>query len=706
MTLEEIRGNMGGERENHDNFPVGMKVLAVDDDPICLKLLDGLLRKCQYQVTTTSQARTALKMLRENRDRFDLVISDVHMPDMDGFKLLELVGLEMDLPVIMLSANSDSRLVMKGITHGACDYLVKPVRLEELKNIWQHVIRRKKVEPKNHSKSDDQDKAHQGGGEGERGSQLSGNADQNGKVNKKRKDEEYESDENGNDNEDPATQKKPRVVWSIELHKKFVTAVHQLGLEKAVPKRILDLMNVEGLTRENVASHLQKYRLFLKRISSAEAQQANMVAAALGGKDSAYIRMGSLDGLGGFRTLTGSGRFGQANLSSYASGGMLGRLNSPAGVSLRNLASSPMLQPNHGQNLSNNSINALMKLNPNVPPASQNANLFQGIPASLELDQLQQSKCAARMGELNPLDESGLLTAASTFTNSRLVGSSNSSSSNVSNNPMLLQVNSQQPLMGGGFGNQPSLNIASFSSEAFNTGVSGSSNFLDHERYHENWQNSIQPLKFQSSSFPWTEPFGNSYLPQDRVQDNDTSAGPHLQNSPVDFSSSTIVSLPFEASRGETQCRETLGGAVQIMNQSTCQQWPDQNQQYSNNSNNIFGNLSSQVSSNGGMASLTHPMDQNNDMFCRRVETSLTGRSNGGSSTPIQHSESEKLTHDSRTRTNEDYLFQTTKQQVGFLPQGSGSLDDLMSPLKREQDGAMLEGGEFGFDVYSLGSGL
>ncbi|GMP63859.1 hypothetical protein CsSME_00025373 [Camellia sinensis var. sinensis] len=121
---------------------------------------------------------------------------------------------------------------MKGITHGACDYLVKPVRIEELRNIWQHVIRRKKFESKNQNKSSPQDMAHQGNGEGGQGGPTTtGNSDQNGKLNRKRKDEEEEGEENENDSDDPSSQKKPRVVWSIELHRKFVAAVNQLGIE-------------------------------------------------------------------------------------------------------------------------------------------------------------------------------------------------------------------------------------------------------------------------------------------------------------------------------------------------------------------------------------------------------------------------------------------------------------------------------------------
>lgn len=48
-----------------------------------------------------------------------------------------------------------------------------------------------------------------------------------------------------------------QVDWTSELHKKFVQAVEQLGVDQAIPSRILELMNVKGLTRHNVASHLQ-----------------------------------------------------------------------------------------------------------------------------------------------------------------------------------------------------------------------------------------------------------------------------------------------------------------------------------------------------------------------------------------------------------------------------------------------------------------
>ncbi|KAI3526184.1 hypothetical protein L1887_05427 [Cichorium endivia] len=60
--------------------------------------------------------------------------------------------------------------------------------------------------------------------------------------------------------------KRPRLVWTPQLHKRFVEVVAHLGLKNAVPKTIMQLMNVEGLSRENVASHLQKYRLYLKRM--------------------------------------------------------------------------------------------------------------------------------------------------------------------------------------------------------------------------------------------------------------------------------------------------------------------------------------------------------------------------------------------------------------------------------------------------------
>ncbi|XP_016436050.1 two-component response regulator-like APRR2 [Nicotiana tabacum] len=63
-----------------------------------------------------------------------------------------------------------------------------------------------------------------------------------------------------------ANKKKMKVDWTPELHKKFVKAVEQLGIDQAIPSRILELMKVEGLTRHNVASHLQKFRMQRRQI--------------------------------------------------------------------------------------------------------------------------------------------------------------------------------------------------------------------------------------------------------------------------------------------------------------------------------------------------------------------------------------------------------------------------------------------------------
>ncbi|XP_057825855.2 transcription factor HHO2 isoform X2 [Cryptomeria japonica] len=62
-------------------------------------------------------------------------------------------------------------------------------------------------------------------------------------------------------------QRKPRRCWSQELHRKFVDALQHLGGSQATPKQIRELMKVDGLTNDEVKSHLQKYRLHTRRLS-------------------------------------------------------------------------------------------------------------------------------------------------------------------------------------------------------------------------------------------------------------------------------------------------------------------------------------------------------------------------------------------------------------------------------------------------------
>ncbi|XP_011017981.1 PREDICTED: two-component response regulator ARR12 isoform X2 [Populus euphratica] len=670
MTVEDQRGC---NSVNEKMFPVGMRVLAVDDDPICLKVLENLLRKCQYEVTTTNQAVTALEMLRENRNKYDLVISDVNMPDMDGFKLLELVGLEMDLPVIMLSSHGDKEFVYKGITHGAVDYLLKPVRLEELKNIWQHVIRRKKWYPQDQNRSPNQDKGGDGAGEGDQVTST-GSADQNGKVNRKRKDQDEEEEgegEDGNDNEESGNQKKPRVVWSVELHQKFVSAVNQLGLDKAVPKKILDLMNVDGLTRENVASHLQKFRLYLKRLSCGANQQPNMVAG-FGAKDSSYLRMGSLDGFGDFRSVPGPGQLSTTSLSSYPPGSLLGRLNSPGGLTLQAIASPGLLQPGHSRSL-NNPLNTLGKLQPGLLQTNRGStNLFQGISSALEPKQLQL-KSMNHIGDFNHKGDATSFTLAGCFPDVKVtIGSLGNTISSAANNPQMLHVNPQQNQTRRSLATQSSLSMPSLNQESFDVGVRGSSNFLDHSRCDDNWQGVVQMSTFPSNSLP----LGS-------------------------------LTAPLEDSRLDMQGQADLVGNIfHNTNYTSKNRWGENSQNYNPCLNGSFGAMNSLVSGNGSMSPLSQSMDQR-----KRFDASVLGQSNSGTLSMFQHLEAENSALDRtgmripKMRSNEDFLLEQTKSPDGFVQNNYESLDDIVNAMiKRDQNDGVLMDGEFGFESYSPGS--
>ncbi|KAK2646693.1 hypothetical protein Ddye_021888 [Dipteronia dyeriana] len=687
MAVEDKRA---GEDGAIDRFPIGMRVLAVDDDPICLKVLENLLRKCQYEVTITNQAAMALNMLRENRNKYDLVISDVNMPDIDGFKLLELVGLEMDLPVIMLSAYSDTKLVMKGITHGACDYLLKPVRIEELKNIWQHVIRKKKIEPKNQNKSPNQEKGHVAAGEGGQMVMSTGNSDHSGKFGRKRKDQDEDDDEeaeeDGNENEESTSQKKPRVVWSIDLHKQFVAAVNQLGFEKAVPKKILDLMNVEWLSRENVASHLQKYRLYLKRIS----QQPNMVAT-LGGQDPSFMHMAAVDGFGDFRSLSSPGRLSSTSMSTYQPGGMFGRLNSTAGLTIRGIASSGMIQSGHSQTL-RNSYNALGKLQNAMLPANQGQKNFNGVQASLELNQLPQSKSSSHIGEFHQINDPTAFTPVTNFADARATpGTSTSSLSSSSSNPLMLQANLQQQAQSrGAFGNQSSLGMVSLNPGTFDMGVSGSYNFLDYSRRNESCQGAGQLSKFPSNSLPLSEPFSHNQLSHTHLSGNLPC---QIGNNLLDHSSSMALPIPMEDSKGDMQCQATgISNVIQNMN-------------FIHNLSHSFSNVNSLVSGKCDIGPFRQNMDQTSTVSNKTMDVSLKDQYNGSSPYLAQHAGVEKSSLDTKMKSNDDYLFEQSKSQDGFSQNNYESLDDIMSTMmKRDQNDALLGDGEFKFDDYTLGS--
>lgn len=114
-------------------FDEEVHILLVDDDSINLKIITELLVGKQYRVTSTTRAEKALALLETKQ--WDLVISDVMMPQMSGYELTKAIRERYtvsELPVLLLTARSRPEDIYAGFVAGANDYVIKPVDALEL----------------------------------------------------------------------------------------------------------------------------------------------------------------------------------------------------------------------------------------------------------------------------------------------------------------------------------------------------------------------------------------------------------------------------------------------------------------------------------------------------------------------------------------------------------------------------------------------
>ncbi|MEJ5173381.1 MAG: response regulator [Hydrogenothermaceae bacterium] len=126
-------------------FPTNAKILTVDDMATMRKIIKSLLAQLGYtNVDEAENGKDGLYKLKQNK--YDLVLLDWNMPEMDGITLLQEIRKDPELkniPVIMVTAEAKKENVLLAIQTGANNYIVKPFTAETLKEkmdkVWQQI---------------------------------------------------------------------------------------------------------------------------------------------------------------------------------------------------------------------------------------------------------------------------------------------------------------------------------------------------------------------------------------------------------------------------------------------------------------------------------------------------------------------------------------------------------------------------------------
>ena len=114
-------------------------ILLVDDDPEFRKAMKKMFEKSGYNVTVAADGQEALEALSE--ETFDLIISDLRMPNLNGMELMEeLKRRKINLPVIFITAYGEVESYMDLMNLGAFEYINKPVKGQEILGVVRKAL--------------------------------------------------------------------------------------------------------------------------------------------------------------------------------------------------------------------------------------------------------------------------------------------------------------------------------------------------------------------------------------------------------------------------------------------------------------------------------------------------------------------------------------------------------------------------------------
>lgn len=101
------------------------KILVIDDDAAITELMSMLLKTFGFEVLTTNIGEEGIRLAREANP--NVILLDLMMPDLDGWQVCKAIRQTSDVPILILSAINDPRMVASVLDVGADDFLVKPV---------------------------------------------------------------------------------------------------------------------------------------------------------------------------------------------------------------------------------------------------------------------------------------------------------------------------------------------------------------------------------------------------------------------------------------------------------------------------------------------------------------------------------------------------------------------------------------------------